>query len=274
MERSASPLFARLKEAQVQRAQEQHRSADQFSGDVPSGEENEDGEMTPSYIRSRRFGRRLLGGLNPEEVKGFLDEVADAFYTAQTLNFDLGVRVKSLEAKSALTIKQAAVTPSDASQDRPEATATIRQDEQNGAAAPSRLEMLRSTALQEVEALLHDAQLRAQALTDAAHERAASILREADELKTLRQKEGEDIVAGATATAESILTTARDEEASLRREINGLAESRLRMFDDVRATLNACDEWLATVDPRRRCPAEPNVLSESVTTVLSSRRQL
>jgi DivIVA domain-containing protein len=261
MERSESRLFARLKQVQVEREQQQQRSADQFSGDELCAEGNKGVEMTPHYIRSRRFGRRLLGGLNPEEVKGFLEEVADALDTAQTLNFEMGMRVKSLEA-----IKHASVTPSDAFQAGPAATESIRQDEHNDAAAPTRLERLRSTALQEIEALLHDAQLRAEALTDAANERAARILREADELKALRQNEAEDVVAAATATAESILTTARDEEACLRREINGLVERRFQMFDDVRGTLNACDEWLATVDPRRRCPAEVNVLSESLTT--------
>jgi DivIVA domain-containing protein len=221
--------------------------------------------MTPQYIRSRRFGRQLLGGLKPEEVRGFLDEVADALYTAQTLNFEKDVRVKSLEAR---------VTPSDAFRDAQSQPTAITPQDEHDAAAGSRLEMLRSTALQEVEALLHDAQARAQALTDAAHDRAATILREADGLKALRQKEAEDLVAQATATAESILTTARDQEATLRHEIERLAESRLRMFDDVRATLNACDDWLTTVDPRRRCPDEPHMLSDSVTNVVSSSSQL
>jgi DivIVA domain-containing protein len=227
--------------------------------------------MTPAYIRSRRFGRRLLGGLNPEEVRGFLDAVADALYSAQTLNFEKRIRVKSLEAEGqAPTITQASVTPSNGFQDaQPQATAISRQEEHKNAATASRLEMLRSTALQEVEALIHDAQVRAQAVTDAAHERAVTIVREADALKEFRQQEAEELITGATATAETILTTARDEEATLRREIERLAESRLRMFDDVRATLNACDKWLATVDPRRRCAAEPNVSSESVTTVVS-----
>jgi len=73
-------------------------------------------------------------------------------------------------------------------------------------------------------------------------------------------------VDGARATAESIMMTARREEAALRQDLDRLAESRVRLFDDVRATLDACHEWLATVDPRGRWPGpKRNVWSESVT---------
>jgi DivIVA domain-containing protein len=276
MEPFKSPLFARLTEAQLLRTEREARTTDdQLSDDLLYGIGNEVSdagapEMTPAYIRSRRFGRCLLGGLKPEEVRGFLDEVADALYSAQTLKFENRIRVKSLEADvEAPTVTQASVTPSNAFQHaQPQATAISRQEEHKDTAAASRLNVLRSTALQEVEALLHDAQVRAQAVTDAARERAVTILRQADALKELRQKEAEELIAGATATAESILTTARDQEATLRGEIDRLAESRLRMFDDVRATLIACDEWLATVDPRLRAAGVEggrHVLSESVT---------
>lgn len=273
MEPFKSPLFARLTEAQLLRTEREDRTTDdQLSDDLRYGIGNEASEaeapeLTPAYIRSRRFGRCLLGGLKPEEVRGFLDEVADALFSAQTLKFEN--RLKSLEADVAPTVTQASVTPSNAFEHaQPQATAISPQEEHEDTAAASRLKMLRSTTLQEVEALLHDAQVRAQAVTDAARERAVTILRQADALKELRQKEAEELIAGATATAESILTTARDQEATLRGEIDRLAESRLRMFDDVRATLIACDEWLATVDPRLRAAGVGggrHVLFESVT---------
>jgi hypothetical protein len=121
--------------------------------------------------------------------------------------------------------------------------------------------------LQEVEALLHDAQARTRALTEAAQERAATIVHEAEALKSQQQQEAEEIAAGAMATAESIMMAARREEAALRQDLDHLAESRLRLFDDVQATLDACHGWLATVDPRSRRPdpGERNVSSESVT---------
>ena len=56
----------------------------------------------------------------------------------------------------------------------------------------------------------------------------------------------------ARATAGSIVMAARDQETAIRREVECLAESRLRFFDDMRATLEACHGWLATVDPRAR----------------------
>jgi DivIVA domain-containing protein len=269
MERFWSQLFARLTQAVRQ------RPGDEFAANVPYANGNEDAETTwYDYIRSRRFGRRLLRGLKPEEVTAFLDEVAEAFRTTERafrtterMKIKMEAQVRLLEDKvQALTIKQAAVMPSDAFKGTQlQATSPIRQDEQKNGAAASRLEVLRSTALQEVEALLHDAQARAQALTDAAHEGAAAILREADALKSHRQKEAEELLTKATATAEAILMTARDQEAALRHELDRLAEGRLRMLDDLWATLNACHEWLATVDPRRRVPEERDVSSESVT---------
>ena len=219
---------------------ERQRTGDEFPLDVLYAKGNEDVEMSSYYIRSRRFSRRLLGGLNPEEVTTFLDEVAEALQAAQRMHIEKGAQIRLLEDRI-----QALATPP--GHDEP----------QDGAPPTSRLDALRRTALQEVEALLHDAQARVQALTDAAQERAAIILREADAQKSQRQQEAEQLVADATVAAESILMTAREQEASLRLELDRLAESRLRMLDDVWATLNGCRDWLATADPRRRTPDEP-----------------
>ena len=244
MERFWRHLIARF-------AQTGQQGTEEFPLDVLYAKGPEDVEMTSYYIRSRRFGRQLLGGLNPEEVAAFLDEVAEALQTAQTLHIEMGAQVKVLQDQvQALAIKQASVAPSDPSPSA-ERPATAHE-----APATSRLEVLRNTALQEVEALLHDAQARAQAMTDAAQERAAIILREADAVALHRQKEAEQLIAEAAVTAESIVTTARDEEASLRHELDRLAEGRLRMLDDVWATLNGCRQWLATLDPRGRAPEE------------------
>ena len=239
MERFWTGLFARL-------MQQRQRTADEAPVDVLHAQGNEDAEMTPYDIRSRSFGTRRFGGFEPEEVMAFLDEVAEALYSAQRRYIEQGAQVKLLEREvKALTIKQALAEG--------QAASTARQDGQKDeTSAAARLEVLRSTALQEVEALLHDAQARAQAFTDEAHERAATILREADALKSNRQKEAEQLVAEATVTAESILKTAQEQEVSLRHELDLLAESRLRMLDEVWATLNGCQEWLTMVDPRRR----------------------
>jgi DivIVA domain-containing protein len=236
MERFWRDLFSRFAQA------ERQETSDEFPLDVLYPKENEDVEMTSYYIRSRRFGRTLLGGFRPEEVTAFLDEIAEALQTAQRLHLEAGAQVKLLEEQiQARAIKQPPGAPSDAPEGvQRHATSMSRHEEQtDDAPAASRLEVLRNTTLQEVEALLHDAQARTQALTEAA------------------RKEADQVIADATVTADSILRTARDEEAALRHELDRLAESRLRMLDDVWATLNGCREWLATVDPRRRAPDEP-----------------
>jgi DivIVA domain-containing protein len=261
MKRPGSLLFERIAHAEAQGAEE----------DVSSGMfdmEEEHPAMTPDAIRFQHFGVRLLRGLNPEEVRAFLYLVAEEWETVQRTNRALETEIRRLKDEvQTLTIKASTSLPDVLRGAEPQTTAVVPEAEQNEAAATTRLEVLRSAALQEVEALLHDAGARARALTDAAQDRAATIVHEAEALKSQQQQEAEEIVAGATATAESIMMAARREEAALRQDLDRLAESRLRLFDDVRATLDACHEWLATVDPRsgRPGPGERNVSSESVT---------
>jgi DivIVA domain-containing protein len=238
---------------------------DQSSGDVSYAGGDENSVVTTYDIRSRRFGTRVLG-LNPREVAAFLDEIAEALLTSQRLNIELEAQIRLLQKE--LTTKQALPMQSDAFPDTErQATSIVPQTEQTEAAAGGRLELLRTTALQEVETLLHDAQARAQAVTEAAHVHADGILREVETLKSQRAREAEELLTQAKAVAESIVIAARDQETAIRQEIDRLAERRHRLFDDVWATLDACHEWLATADPRRqgRGADEPNELSESRT---------
>ena len=249
MNRAAHRLFPAFEQADQQADGELSRAAIA----------NDDVEITAFDVRSRRFGRCRFGGLDPEEVAAFLDDVAEALHIAQTRYIETATQLKFVE-RELKALKLASVTPADAFV-RADAHATSigRHDEhQNDALAESRLELLRSTALQEVEALLHDARQQAQAFTDAAQARAGTILREADALKWQGQQEADQLVAEATATAESIVKDARDQETSLRSELSLLAESRLRMLDEVWATLNGCQEWLSMVDPRRQRPDGQN----------------
>ena len=187
--------------------------------------------MTPDDIRSQRFGARLLRGLSPEEVTAFLEDVADAYDDVQKTNASLTARVKVLEEKET--------------------------------SASSHIEVLRAVALQEVEALLHDAQAQAQALVDGAKEREAAALRDTEAAKTQRQREAEDLVAEATARAESLIVAAREQEAAIRGEIDRLTQSRLQLVDDVRATLDTYHQWLATVDPRGRARGRREAVDSS-----------
>jgi len=258
MKRSGLALFERIAHVEAQ------GDEGNFSSGMVDMEE-EHPAMTPDAIRFRHFGVRLLRGLNPEEVRSFLDLVAEEWEIVQRTNRALKTEIRRLKNEvQMLAIKESPSLPDVLRGAEPQTTVVVPEAEQNEAAVTTRLEVLRSAALQEVEALLHDAQARGRALTDAAQERAATIVHEAEALKSQQQQEAEEIVAGATATAESIMMAARREEAALRQDLDHVAESRLRLFDDVRATLDACHEWLSTVDPRGRQP-ERNVSSESVT---------
>ena len=248
-----APLFDRL-------AQAERRSAgDELDDNLPYVRPDDDAAtpsdvtMTSYGIRSRRFRRRLLGGLQPEEVIAFLDEVAEAMQTAERENIEMSTQVKLLQDEIHALTGHTSVAATDTFQPVELSAMPMVQhaSEQSDVPVTNRLGVLRSTALQEVEALLHDAQARAQTVTDAAHERAALIVREAEALKSQGQQEAEQLRAEASVTAESILMSARSEEAAVREEIHRLEQSRLRLFDDVRATLDACHEWLATVDPRQ-----------------------
>ena len=109
----------------------------------------------------------------------------------------------------------------------------------------TQIEMLRTATLREVGALLHDAQARAQTLIDAAKESEAAALRDAEAAKT------------------SLIMAAKEEEAALRNEIDRLAQSRVQLVDEIRAALDTCQQWLATVDPRGRARSRRETLEMS-----------
>ena len=203
--------------------------------------------MTPEDIRSQRFGMKLLGGLNAEEVRAFLEDVADAYEIVQQHNAQLEAKVRSLRKEVDGPAEQAART---SGPDAPMRTKEL--------VASGRLEGLRSAALQEIEALLHDAQLQADALIAAANTRAAAALQDAEAVRGQKEQEVEHIIEEARATAETIIREARQREAALREDIAALTDGRYRLLDDARATVEAYQEWLTTMDPRRRALASPD----------------
>ena len=196
--------------------------------------------MTPDDIRSQRFGVRLLWGLRPEEVKAFLEDVAEAYGDIQKWNVELMAQVEKLEG---------------------ELRALPARDKETWASA--HIEMLRASTLREVEALLHDAQANAQTLIDGAKESEAATLREVEAAKARIQSESEEHLARAKAQAESLIMAARNEEAALRTEIDSLAQSRLQLVDDIRAALATYQQWLTTVDPRGRARGRREALEQS-----------
>src|SRR4029450_8892617 len=106
--------------------------------------------------------------------------------------------------------------------------------------------------MQEVEALLHDARKRAQALVDEATERQAAALAEVEASKSRLQLEAERYMAEVTERAASLTTEAREEELAIRKEIDRLNKSHIQLLDDMRATVNTFHGWLESVEPRGR----------------------
>jgi DivIVA domain-containing protein len=213
--------------------------------------------MTPENIRSQRFSTRLLRGFSPEEVGAFLEDVAEAFGTLQKVNASLMARVKALEGLGrSLPVPEAPPTQPPVDQAlrdaESHAESVIRAAKEKEAAALGRVELLRTTALQEIEEMLHDARTRAQGLIDEATERHAGTLAEAEGVKSRLQLEADQYMADATQRAASLTAEAREEEAAIRQEIDRLTQSHLQLVDDMRATLKTYHEWLATVDPRGR----------------------
>jgi DivIVA domain-containing protein len=185
--------------------------------------------MTPEDIKSQRFGVRLLGGLRREEVSAFLEDVAEAYGDLQKWNTELMDRVEGLQKEM-----QATTAPG------------------KEASASTHIETLRTATLREVEALVHDAQSRAQTLIDGAKESEAAILREAEAAKARIQLDAEELIKAA-----------REQEAALRGEIARLDESRLQLVDDIRAALDTYQQWLATLDPRGRARGRREALEGS-----------
>jgi DivIVA domain-containing protein len=198
--------------------------------------------MTPDDIKSQHFARRLLGGLNPEEVSAFLEDVAEAYDDAQTMNASLTARVRVLEDDVRALSAEAQL----------KLVTTVKENEPS---ALKHIELLRTAALQEVEALLHDAQARAQTFIDEAKEHEAATLREAEVLESRMRREAEQHVAEATVKAESLIAAAKEQAVALQGEIDRLTQSRLQLVDDICATLDTYHQWLATVDPRGRARA-------------------
>jgi uncharacterized protein YdcH (DUF465 family) len=120
------------------------------------------------------------------------------------------------------------------------------------ASATSHIEVLRAAALREVEALLHGAQVRAQAVVDEAQERDAAIRQDVEAARARSQAEADERLAATSARADALLTAAQEQETAIRHEIDRLTQSRLQLLDDIRDNLEAYQEWLSTMDPRGR----------------------
>jgi DivIVA domain-containing protein len=219
--------------------------------------------MTPDDIRSQRFSVRLLRGLSPEEVSAFLEDVAERYGKLQKWNVELNAQVESLENEIQALAREKETSA------QIQALAAREKE-----MASTHLEMLRTATLREVEALLHDAQARAQTLIDAAKESEAATLREVEVLLHDAQARAQTLIDAAKeseaatlreaeAAKTSLIMAAKQEEAALRSEIDRLAQSRVQLVDEIRAALDTYQQWLATVDPRGRARGRRETLAMS-----------
>jgi DivIVA domain-containing protein len=236
--------------------------------------------MTPDEIRSQRFEAQLLRGFNSEEVLAFLADVAEAHDDLQKTNRALTGRVKVLEAEilARAARETQVVSPPEVLRDaeaqaksmikaakekEAQAESMIKAAKEKETPAARQIEVLRAVALQEVEALLHDARAQAQALIDGAREREAAALADVEAARAQQRREAEDLVAEETSRAESLIEAAREQETAIRNEIERLSQRRLQVVDDLRATLDTYEQWLETVDPRGRAQGRRKALGTS-----------
>jgi DivIVA domain-containing protein len=123
--------------------------------------------MTADDITSQRFARQFLFGLNSEEVSAFLQDVAEAYEELQRRNRVLAASVKALQSDIDPLIAKETHTAEEADTI---CDAAAQADSMIKAASdketPTKpIAVLRAVALQEVEELLHDARIEAQALS-------------------------------------------------------------------------------------------------------------
>lgn len=123
--------------------------------------------ITPLELRSHPFEKRW-GRLDPEEVGAFLDMVAEDFESLTRENHALTDRTYQLE-KQVTDLKN---------QEK------LLQETLISAQAMS--QDLRQTAVKECEALLSQAELRAEKIVDAGHRRSARLSEEIRQLRELR----------------------------------------------------------------------------------------
>jgi DivIVA domain-containing protein len=179
--------------------------------------------MTANEIRSQRFGAQLRG-LNSEEVLAFLGEVAEAYEDLQKMNVALAHAAREAQVIRPPEVVHGAEAQAESRSKTAEEKAT----------PPSSLIELRAVALQEVEALLHDARAQAQALIEGAREREAAALADVEAARAQQRREAEDLVAEATSRAESLIVAAREEGTAIREATSRARAQAQALIDGAR----------------------------------------
>jgi DivIVA domain-containing protein len=196
-------------------------------------------------IRHHEFTRRRVRGLDPQEVSGFLAEVAEAHDALLRVNASL------IEQHSALEEDSRSVARREQALIETMTTAQQIADQIRGAAEQDAQRLL-TEAQHKADVVRASAEERAECLLREAQDRAQTIVEEAASLKTRSVSEAAEELQAARSQAASLVGEARVQETAIRSDIESLARARGQLVDDMRATLQAYHQWLSKIDPRGR----------------------
>lgn len=174
--------------------------------------------ITPLDIYQQEF-KRVLRGLDPDEVEDFLERVADDYEQVLRENAALKKQIESLESQSTAggRIKQTSASRAAIGKD---ADDTIRD------------------AKKEAENIVRQAMESAETIIGKARNEARQIREEGGrEEGRGRREEGELILQEANAKANELLEKAKMEEMELRREISRLRGRKERFLIEYRDLL-------------------------------------
>jgi DivIVA domain-containing protein len=177
--------------------------------------------ITPLDIYQQEF-KRVLRGLDPDEVEDFLERVADDYEQVLRENAALKKQIESLESQLTAggRIKQTAASRAAIGKD---ADDTIRD-------AKKEAENIVRQAMESAETIISKAR-------NEAHQIRSEAGREKREEGEGKREEGELILQEANAKANELLEKAKMEEMELRREISRLRGRKERFLIEYRELL-------------------------------------
>jgi len=170
--------------------------------------------ITPLDIYQQEF-KRVLRGLDPDEVEDFLERVADDYEQVLRENAALKKQVESLESQ--LT-----------------AGGRLRQTSASRAVSGENADDIIKNAKKESENIVRQAMENAEAIISKARNEAHQIRSDAG---SGRREEGELLAQEVRAEANEILEKAKMEEMELRREISRLRGRKERFLIEYRDLL-------------------------------------
>ena len=174
--------------------------------------------ITPLDIYQKEF-KRVLRGIDPDEVEDFLERVADNYEQIIKENAELKERIKSLETQAT-------------------AGGEIKQTDDSEAVARKEAGNIIRMAKKEADDLIQEARKEADNIVRKAGDEVPKISPEVEEIPEKAFHEGVDLLLEqAEAKAKKLIEKARIEELELRREISNLYSQKERFLLEYRDLL-------------------------------------